>query len=178
MKINTALTETDSLESGEQHADAETFTCLNNELILSERMIKFPFHYRCVLEQQWEICADRSVSKEEWDELYRVTGDSTKPVFASVTMLVCVQLKHVERGRSLFHYIEQTHPELLKTTPTTCAAYMHLLATDFFTIPAKKHGEDYSPNEEELLRVYETYTKRREQVSFHDLSEHLIIFYN
>jgi hypothetical protein len=164
MKINTALKETDPSETGEQHADTETFACLNNELILSERMIKFPFHYRCVLEQQWGICADRSVSKEEWDELYRVAGESTKPVFASVTMLVCVQLKHVERGRSLFQYVEQNHPELLKKTPTTYAAYMHLLASDFFTIPGKKHGQDYSANEEELLRVYETYAKNRELV--------------
>ena len=37
--------------------DSANITCLNNELILSERMVKFPFHYRCVLEQQLEISA-------------------------------------------------------------------------------------------------------------------------
>ena len=171
MKINTVLNETNPLEAGEQHADAETFACLSNELILSERMVKFPFHYRCVLEQQWEICSDRAVSKEEWNELYRAVGESTKPVFASVTMLVCAHLKHVERGRSLFHYIEQEHPELLKTTLTTSAAYMHLLASDFFSVPEKKHSQDYSPHEEELSRVHDTFVKRREQVSVSKLEE-------
>ena len=68
-------------------------------------MVRFPFHYRCLLEQQWAICQDRQVSDNEWEELYNILGETTKPIFPSITMLVCVQLKHIERGRSLFQFI-------------------------------------------------------------------------
>jgi hypothetical protein len=45
LKINTVLNETENL--GDNNNPNKAF--LNNELILSERMVKFPFHYRCLL---------------------------------------------------------------------------------------------------------------------------------
>ena len=160
-RMNTIVHETHH----DQETDAETMACLNNELILSSRMIKFPFHYRCLLEQQFGICTDRYVSKDEWNHLYDLVGESTKPVFASITMLVCVQLKHIQRGQSLFQFIEQFHPHLLISTPTTPITYMNLLADDFLSISAKKHAEEYSSNENELIRVYDTYVTTRKQVN-------------
>jgi hypothetical protein len=160
LKINTVLNENENLN----HSDAVNIACLNNELILSERMVKFPFHYRCVLEQQLSICQDRWVKNNEWNDLYNIIGESTKPLFASITMLVCVQLKHIERGRSLFEYIQQYHPNLLTTTVTTYAAYMNLLALDFFTLSGKKHGQDYSLYEKELCDIYQKFVKDKKQV--------------
>jgi hypothetical protein len=160
LKINTVLNENENLND----PDTANIACLNNELIISERMVKFPFHYRCVLEQQFSICPDRWVPKNEWNDLYQIIGESTKPLFASITMLVCVQLKHIERGRSLLEYIQQNHPDLLTSTVTTYAAYMHLLAIDFFTLIGKKHGEDYSRFEKELSDVYQKFVKEKKQV--------------
>ena len=143
-RINTFLNEPKANDlPAATDGEVATITCLNNELILSPRMVKFPFHYRCLLEQQLGICSDRLVSTSEWKELYEIVGESTKAVFASVTMLVCDQLEHVQRGQSLFHFIEQTHPELLISTPTTPMTYMNLLAQNFFSITGKKHCEDY-----------------------------------
>jgi hypothetical protein len=128
-------------------------------------MVKFPFHYRCLLEQQLSICQDRWVSNNEWKDLYDIIGETTKPLFASITMLVCVQLKHIERGRSLFEFIEKYHPDLLTSTATTYAAYMNLLAIDFFTRIGKKHGQDYSDYEKELSDVYKKFVKDKKQVN-------------
>ena len=66
-------------------------------------------------------------------------------------------LKHIERGRSLFEYIQNSHPDLLISTMTTVAAYMNLLALDFFILIGKKHREDYSAYEKELCDVYEKF---------------------
>jgi len=161
LKINTVLNENENLNE----SDATNIACLNNELILSERMVKFPFHYRCVLEQQLSICQDRWVSHNEWKELYDIIGETTKPLFASITMLVCVQLKHIERGRSLFEFIEKYHPDLLISTATTYAAYMNLLAIDFFTRIGKKHGQEYSVYEKELSDLYKKFVKDKKQVN-------------
>ena len=161
MKINTVLSESENLTESDQ----ATIACLNNELILSERMVQFPFHYRCLLEQQFAICPDRWVSHEEWNELYRIVGGSTKPLFASITMLVCVQLKHIERGRSLFDFVEKCHLDLLTSTSTTYANYMALLATDFFSQTGRKHGQDYSIYEKEICDVYERFVKDKKQVT-------------
>jgi hypothetical protein len=79
-------------------------------------------------------------------------------------MLVCVQVKHIERGRSLFHFIEQYHSNLLTTTLTTYSAYMNLLALDFFTSTGKKHGQDYSSHEKELCDIYQRLVKDKKQV--------------
>jgi hypothetical protein len=166
LKINTVLNETADMNDDEHGGtDMKTIACLNNELILPENMVRFPFHYRCIIEQQWAIWPDRWVPKNEWQELYDIIGDMTKPLFASITLLVCVQNKHVERGRSLFQYIEQVHGDLLRTTSTTCATYMNLLALDFFQTKKDTHENNYSPYENELLRVYETFVKSREKVS-------------
>lgn len=164
-RINTVLNETKSSETANSDGESGTVACLNNELILSARTVKFPFHYRCLLEQQLGICSDRSVSNAEWIDLYEIVGQSTKPVFASITMLVCDQLKHVQRGKSLFHFIEQTHPDLLISTPTTPMIYMNLLGQNFFSITGKKHREDFSTNQNELIRVYQNYVQKRKQVS-------------
>jgi len=161
LKINTVLHESENLND----SDAANIACLNNELILSERTVKFPFHYRCVIEQQLSICQDRWVSNDEWKELYNIVGEKTKPLFASITMLVCLQIKHIERGRSLFHFIQQYHPDLLTKTATTYSAYMNLLALDFFTLTGKKHGQDYSSHEKELCQVYQKYIKDKKQVN-------------
>lgn len=163
LKINTVLNGNDQ----SNNSDTTNITCLNNELILSERMVKFPFHYRCVLEQQFSICQDRWVSINEWNDLYHVIGQSTKPVFASVTMLVCEQLKHIQRGRSLFEYLEKTHPDLLISTSTTYTSYMNLLATDFFNKIDKKHGKDYSIYEKDIIDVYNKYVKDKKQVKYY-----------
>jgi hypothetical protein len=162
LKMNTVLNENENLND----SDTTNLTRLNNELILSERMVKFPFHYRCILEQQLSICQDRWVPNNEWNDLYNIIGQSTKPLFASITILVCVQLKHIERGRSLFEYIQQYHPDLLTSTSTTCAAYMNLLALDFFTLNGKKHGQDYSVYEKEICDVYKNFVKDKKQVKF------------
>lgn len=161
MKINTALTESEN----PNESDESNIACLNNELILSERMVKFPFHYRCILEQQFAICSDRWVSTDEWKELYRIIGGSTKPLFASITMLVCAQLKHIERGRSLFDFVEKSHPDLLTSTSTTYATYIALLATDFFVQTGRKHGQEYSPYEKEICDVYQRFVKDKKQVT-------------
>ncbi|CAF3334252.1 unnamed protein product [Rotaria sp. Silwood2] len=163
LRINTALNETEHFDENSNESDVANITCLNNELILSERMVKFPFHYRCILEQQLAIFQDRRVSNDEWQELYNIVGDTTKPLFASITMLVCVQLKHIERGRSLFEFIQKSYPDLLTSTATTCSAYMNLLSLDFFTLAGKKHGQDYSPYEKELCDVYQKYVKNKKQ---------------
>ena len=166
MRINTVLNDNDPTDTPpESDADAATVTCLTNELILSARMVRFPFNYRCILEQQLAICPDRWVSGDEWRELYEMIGEGAKPVFASITMLVCVQLKHVERGRSLLDYVERHHLDLLSSTPMTYAAYMHILAGDFFAVAGKKHAHDYSTHAKELCRVYETFVKQRKQVN-------------
>lgn len=164
-RINITLNEPKSKETSDSDSESITIACLNNELILSARLVKFPFHYRCLLEQQLGICSDRTVSNAEWKELYDVVGQSTKPVFASITMLVCDQLKHVQRGKSLFHFIEQTHPDLLTSTPTTPMTYMNLLAQNFFSITGKKHREDFSTNQNEIIRVYQNYVQKRKNVS-------------
>ena len=166
MRINTVLNDNDPTDMlPDADADAATSTCLTNELILSERMVRFPFNYRCILEQQLAICPDRWVAGDEWRELYEIIGEGVKPVFASITMLVCVQLKHVERGRSLFEYVEKHHLDLLSSTPMTYAAYMYLLAGEFFAVEGKRHARDYSPHAKELCRVYETFVKHRKQVN-------------
>jgi len=164
--MNTVLNENDNFND----SDTTSFTCLNNELILSERMVKFPFHYRCVLEQQFSICQDRWVSMNEWNDLYHIIGQSTKPVFASITMLVCEQLKHIQRGRSLFEYIEKSHPNLLTTTSTTYAIYMNLLAKDFFNLIGKKHRETYSIYEKDIIDIYMKYIKNNKQVKYNILN--------
>jgi len=163
LKINTVLNENQNLND----SDTANIACLNNELILSERMVKFPFHYRCVLEQQFSVCQDRWVKTNEWNDLYNIVGQTTKPLFASITMLVCVQLKHIERGRSLYEYIQNYHPNLLTSTLTTYAAYMNLLALDFFTLTGKKHGQDYSLYEKELCDVYQKFIKDKKQVKLY-----------
>ena len=160
-KINTALNENENIAESE----VANITRLNNELVLSERMVKFPFHYRCLLEQQLSVCQDRWVSNDEWKDLHDIIGETAKPLFGSITMLVCVQLKHIERGRSLFEYIEKCHPDLLTTTSTTYAAYMNLLAVDFFTRIGKKHGQEYSDYEKEILNVYKKFVKDKQQVN-------------
>ena len=160
MKINTALSESEN----PNQSDENNIACLNNELILSERMVKFPFHYRCILEQQFAICPDRWVSTDEWKELYRIIGGSTKPLFASITMLVCTQLKHIERGRSLFDFVEKYHPDLLTATSTTYATYMALLATDFFVQTERKHSQEYSSYEKKICDVYQGFVKDKKQV--------------
>jgi hypothetical protein len=159
LKINTVINDSDT----ENIADLTSVTCLNNELILSERMVKFPYHYRCVLEQQLGICQDRSVSNSEWNELYNIIGETTKPLFASITMLVCVQLKHIQRGRSLFEFIRDHHPDLLTSTATTLAAYMNLLAIDFFTSIGKEHRRDYSPYEKDICDIYKEFFENKNQ---------------
>ncbi|UJR31882.1 hypothetical protein I4U23_019356 [Adineta vaga] len=163
LKINTVLKETDKIDGNITDTDIANIACLNNELILSERMIKFPFHYRCVLEQQLSICPDRWVSIDEWKNLYDVVGETVKPLFGSVTMLVCVQLKHIERGRSLFQFIQEHHSHLLTSTATIYSAYMNLLALDFFTLKGKKHGQDYSLYEKEIYEIYQKYVKDKKQ---------------
>jgi hypothetical protein len=161
LKINTVLNEN---ENGTEPETANV-TRLNNELILSERMVKFPFHYRCILEEQLSVCQDRWVSNDEWKDLYDIIGETAKPLFGSITMLVCVQLKHIERGRSLFEFIEKYHPDLLTSTSTTYAAYMNLLAVDFFTRIGKKHGQEYSDHEKEISNVYKKFVKDKQQVN-------------
>jgi hypothetical protein len=163
LKINTVLNENENLND----SDTSNIACLNNELILSERMVKFPFHYRCLLEQQLSVCQDRWVKTNEWNDLYNIIGETTKPLFASITMLICVQLKHIERGRSLFEYIQNYHPDLLTSTSTTYTAYMNLLALDFFTLTGKKHGQDYSLYEKELCDVYQKFIKDKKQVKLY-----------
>ncbi|CAF4778360.1 unnamed protein product, partial [Rotaria sp. Silwood1] len=163
LRMNTVLNENEHLDENSNESDATNITCLNNELILSERMVKFPFHYRCILEQQFAICQDRWISNNEWQELYNIVGDATKPLFASITMLVCVQLKHIERGRSLFEFIQKYYPDLLTSTVTTYAAYMNLLSLDFFTLTEKKHGQDYSSYEKELCDIYQKFIKDKKQ---------------
>ncbi|CAF3770156.1 unnamed protein product, partial [Rotaria sordida] len=163
LKINTVLNEGQHFDENSNESDITNIACLNNELILSERMVKFPFHYRCILEQQLAICQDRWVSNNEWQELYNVVGETTKPLFASITMLICVQLKHIERGRSLFEFIQKYYPDLLTSTLTTYAAYMNLLSLDFFTLIGKKHGQDYSPYEKELCDIYQKFVKDKKQ---------------
>jgi len=163
LKINTVLNETENLND----SDTANIACLNNELILSERMVKFPFHYRCLLEQQLSVCQDRWVKTNEWNDLYNIIGETTKPLFASITMLICVQLKHIKRGRSLFEYIQNNHPDLLTSTSTTYTAYMNLLALDFFTLTGKKHGQDYSSYEKELCDVYQKFIKDKKQVKLY-----------
>ncbi|CAF1322323.1 unnamed protein product [Adineta steineri] len=162
LRINTALNENENETNTDSHTS--NIACLNNELILSERMIKFPFHYRCILEQQLSICQDRWVIANEWKQLYDIVGETTKPLFASITMLVCVQLKHIERGRSLFQFIQQNHPDLLTSTATTYSTYMNLLALDFFISSGKKHEQDYSPYEEELCDIYQKFVKDKKPV--------------
>lgn len=164
LKINTALNEGIDAEGMAGDSDTANVACLNNELILSERMVKFPFHYRCLLEQQLAICPDRWVPANEWTDLYNVVGETTKPLFASITMLVCVQLKHVERGRSLLQFCREHHPQLLTSTATTYSAYMTLLSLGFFTVQGKKHAHDYSPYEQELCAIYEQHMKEKSQV--------------
>lgn len=171
MKINTALSDSEN----PNESDENNVACLNNELILSETMVKFPFHYRCVLEQQFAICPDRWVSTDEWKDLHRMLGSATKPLFASITMLVCTQLKHIERGRSLFDFLEKYHPDLLSSTSTTYASYMALLATDFFVQTGRKHGQDYSPYEKEICDVYQRFVKDKKQVIFIMRTRHLHI---
>lgn len=163
LKINTVLNESENLDGSKNDSDTANIACLNNELIVSERMIKFPFHYRCILEQQLSICKDRLVSNNEWKELYNIVGETVKPLFGSITMIVCVQHKHIERGRSLFQFIQQYYPDLL--TSTTYSAYMNLLALDFFTLTGKKHGQDYSLHEKELCEVYQKFVKDKKQVN-------------
>lgn len=166
LKMNTVLHDTEKLDGSLGDSDVANVTCLNNELILSERMVKFPFHFRCLLEQQLAICQDRWVSSDEWQELYNIVGETAKPLFASITMLVCVQIKHIERGRSLFDFVQKHYPDLLTSSATACATYMNLLALDFFSLSGKKHGQDYSPYEKELRDVYEKYIKVKKQVRF------------
>lgn len=160
LRINTVLNENENTNE----SDTANIPCLNSELILSERMVKFPFHYRCVLEQQLSICQDRCVPNNEWNNLYNIVGETTKPLFASITMLVCGQLKHIQRGQSLFQYIQEYHPDLLTTTSTTYAAYMSLLATDFFSLSGKKHREDYSAYEKDIIDVYTKFAEDKKQV--------------
>jgi hypothetical protein len=160
LKINTVLNETENIND----FDTANISRLNNELILSERMVKFPFHYRCILEQQLSICQDRWVSNNEWNDLYNTIGETAKPLFASITMLVCVQLKHIERGRSLLKFIQEYHPDLLTSTLTTYATYMNLLALNFFSLTGKKHCQDYSPHEKELCDVYKKYIEDKKSV--------------
>ena len=102
------------------------------------KTVKFPFNYRCLLEQQLAVCQDRWVSENEWNQLYNIVGQATKPLFASVTLLVCVQLQHIDRGRSLYQFVQQHHPELLKSTSTTYSTYMNLLALQFFSYNQKQ----------------------------------------
>ncbi|CAF4069048.1 unnamed protein product, partial [Rotaria magnacalcarata] len=163
LKINTVLNEAEYLIGTQNNSDVTSIGCLNNELILSERMVKFPFHYRCLLEQQLAICQDRWVTNDEWQELYNIVGETTKPIFGSVTMLVCVQLKHIERGRSLYEFIQGRYPGLLTSTSTTYTAFMNLLALDFFTLSGKKHGQDYSLHEKEICDVYEKCVRDKKQ---------------
>lgn len=174
MKINTVLSENETVTESDQ----ANIACLNNELILSERMVQYPFHYRCLLEQQFAICTDRWVSHDQWKELHQIIGGSTKPLFASITMLVCVQLKHIERGRSLFDFVEKYHPDLLTSTSTTYASYMSLLATDFFTQTGRKHGKDYSTYANEICDIYQRFVKDKKQVTlvsrtFRDVIQYL-----
>ena len=166
LKINTVLKQADSGNGNGDDSDVANISCLSNELILSERMTKFPFHYRCVLHQQLAICPDRCVSNDEWKDLYNVVGESVKPLFGSITMLICVQLKHIERGRSLFRFIQEHHPQLLTSSSTTYSTYLSLLALDFFTLKNKKHGQDYSLYEKEIYDIYQNYVKDKKQVNY------------
>jgi len=157
-RINTVFDETENLVN----SDTTNLSFLNNELIISERMVKFPFHYRCLLEQQLSVCQDHSIDSNQWKDLYQIIGSSTKPLFASITMLVCVQLKHIERARSLWKYLQDSHPELLTTSSTTSATYMQVLAQDFF----KTKTTDYSKNEKEILDIYKTYIQEKKSSIF------------
>ena len=161
LKINTIFNENEDINDD---SASTSITCLNNELILSESMVKFPFHYRCLVEQQLAICPDRWVPGDQWNELYNVIGEQTKPIFASITMLVCVQLKHIERGRSLFQFAQQYYPNLLTSTSTAFATYMNLLALDFFTLNKNQHDQKYSLYEKELCDVYQNHVKDKQQV--------------
>ncbi|CAF0878057.1 unnamed protein product [Adineta ricciae] len=161
--INTVLKQENSGNGDAADSDVANISCLSNELILSERMTKFPFHYRCVLEQQLAICPDRCVSNDEWKDLYNIVGEPVKPLFGSITMLICVQLKHIERGRSLFRFIQEYHPQLLTSSSTTYSTYMSLLALDYFTLKNKKHGQDYSVYEKEIYDIYQNYVKDKNQ---------------
>ena len=165
---STNTNEVNSTNEPSQTNEGVLFTCLDNELVLSERMIEYPFHYRTLLEQQWEICTDRSVPAEQWKELYEKISKETKSVFGSITMYVCLKFKHVNRGRSLFDFIEKNHSESLNSSITTVTSYMELLANEFFMQPKLNDGKKQSPYENELIRLYETYVKHKKLVMINE----------
>lgn len=144
----------------------ESFTCLQNELILTNRFVQYPFNFRSVLEEQLDICDDRFVSKDEWKQLDEKIGNETKNLFGSITMHTCLKLKHVERGRSLFQYLEENQIDSLKSTVTTCANYLNLLSLNFFSETRQFDKEKFSPNQDEIIRVFEQFILPRKQVRF------------